>query len=490
MKRITVVVFVFVGVVVLGFLIAAKSFFSEQPSSVAMVTKDVSTKTAMTTLDVSVKPSLSSKNLEDEVDKAGHHLDFISADRGSDPVEDNDVVDETYGDDPFVDEYVADNEVVRSDEIYSHYEMEQSEVPNYRYPTRTPTPYTKQIVDALVTPIQVEDEPLTQEQVDQWDADLQELLAQGEAAIPAIGEYLNTFENTVFRPDEAWALGYPSSRVALLDTLQQIGGDEAIGLSLQMLGATTEPTEVAFLAKVLAEQVTNEEAREAAVDAALEVLDLAKQGEIKAEEDLAVDVGPLFEVLYTYGNDEVVADLEEVTGEWRYYAAIALANLPDGAGIPALVDMANGNKQVPSTVRSQALVMLAQVSTQSQEARNTLVEAARSNQIGESSWHYIGESLSGVTYRLETDEMLDEEGVENTSRNMKFHHIKRSNQNFITDSGAVNWSEEEIDWRLALVDELLSVNSSPKAVEVLRKSQNELHQRFEQLNLASISPDN
>ena len=45
----------------------------------------------------------------------------------------------------------------------------------------------------------------------------------------------------------------------------------------------------------------------------------------------------------------------------------------------------------------------------------------------------------------------------------------------------MNGSEEEIDRRLALIDEILAVNSSPTAVELLRKSQSELEDRFEQL---------
>ena len=59
--------------------------------------------------------------------------------------------------------------------------------------------------------------------------------------------------------------------------------------------------------------------------------------------------------------------------------------------------------------------------------------------------------------------------------------IKSSNQNFISDSSSVNWSEEEIDKRLALIDELLAVNSSPKAVELLRRSQSKLEDRYQQL---------
>ena len=61
------------------------------------------------------------------------------------------------------------------------------------------------------------------------------------------------------------------------------------------------------------------------------------------EDEEMVNVGPLFEVLHKYGDDRVVADLQQATGEWRYYPKIALANLPDGAGIPAPVKIAKSD---------------------------------------------------------------------------------------------------------------------------------------------------
>ena len=83
-----------------------------------------------------------------------------------------------------------------------------------------------------------------------------------------------------------------------------------------MLEAKADPNEVTFLAKMLAEQESNERAREVAVAAAVEVLDMAKSREMKTEEDeKRVDVSPLFGVLHKYSDDRVVADLEQATGE-------------------------------------------------------------------------------------------------------------------------------------------------------------------------------
>ena len=475
MKSITVVDFIFAGLVIVGLAFAVNPFFTKQPSKTAMPAGAREPKILVTTLELSAKIVPPQKEKECAAEKVCNNSKLILADRELNSMKKKDV-EETVVEAPVP--ISSGFEYFSDDDTYLSENVEQIELSEYPY--GTPTPYSKQVVDAVITSVGGE-KPLTREQVTQWQADLRDLIELGGDAVPAIWEYLNSFENTVFLPEDARSLGYPSSRIALLGALEQIGGDEAIELSVQMLQETAEPVEIAFLAKMLAEQQEiSDEAREAAVAAAREVLDMAKAGEIETEGEL--DVGRLFEVLHKYGDDSVVTDLKQATTEWRYYAAIALANLPDGAGIPALIGMARGQNKVYSPVRSQALVMLAQVSTQSEEARNTLVEAARSNQIPEFYWHSIAASLSGATYRLETDVTGEGARASNASKNSSIHHIEGSNQNFVTDrSGVKDWSAEEIDERLILIDELLTVNWSPKGAELLQKSRSELEDRFDQL---------
>ena len=481
MNRIKLGDSIFAAVVVLGLVFATKPFFTKHSSKPAEPSESVTPKIAVTTLELTAESPPPRENGVQTTEKICDNSTFILADSESSPSKEEKGIEVTV-DETHVPDDTTDVEYSRADDGLS-VEVEQAELSEYPY--GRPTPNSTQVVDALTISV-TGDRPLTRENVTQWKADLADLVSQGEEAFPAIWEYLNSFEDAVFLPADARALGYPSSRMALLDAVQQIGGDEAIELSLQMLEATADPKEIAFLAKMLAEQETNEEAREAAIAAAREVLDMVKSGEIDTEEDEErVDVGPLFEVLHKYGDDRVVADLQQATGEYRYYASIALANLPDGAGIPALIDMAKGDNELPSSVRSQALVMLAQVSTQSEAARTTLVKAAQSNQIPEFYWNHIASSLAGATYRLETEDTT--ETTSNASKNRKFHHIEGTNQNFITDSSGVDWSEEEIDERLDLIDELLAVNSSPKAVELLRKSQGELEARFDQLTSKQVN---
>jgi hypothetical protein len=88
--------------------------------------------------------------------------------------------------------------------------------------------------------------------------------------------------------------------------------------------------------------------------------------------------------------------LEQAVSKWKYYAAIGLVNLPEGAGIPSLVQMAGGT----SGNRGIALEMLAQVSTQYPEARAALLDQVRNGKIPPNLWPYLGSVLGGDHYQL------------------------------------------------------------------------------------------
>jgi hypothetical protein len=68
-------------------------------------------------------------------------------------------------------------------------------------------------------------------------------------------------------------------------------------------------------------------------------------------------VGPLFEALQKFGGPSAVPDLEQATGQWKYYATMALAQLPDGAGIPSLIQMAQDGAGSGKSSRDVALQM-------------------------------------------------------------------------------------------------------------------------------------
>jgi len=62
---------------------------------------------------------------------------------------------------------------------------------------------------------------------------------------------------------------------------------------------------------------------------------MAAKGELSG-----VDVGPLFQTLQSYGDQGAVATIEQLGSQWKYYSAITLAGLPDGAGVPGLIRLA------------------------------------------------------------------------------------------------------------------------------------------------------
>ncbi len=117
-----------------------------------------------------------------------------------------------------------------------------------------------------------------------------------------------------------------------------------------------------------------------AVAAASAALNAATQSQNKE------DVGALFRVLEEHGGPEVAPQLESMAQNWKYYSTIALANLPDGAGVPSLIRMiGDANNPSPSS-RNAALQALAQVAPTSPEAMAVLQDQAKANTIPFTTW--------------------------------------------------------------------------------------------------------
>jgi len=260
----------------------------------------------------------------------------------------------------------------------------------------------------------------------------------------------------------------------MFEALVRIGGADGIAVTLQTLQTTADPREIAVLAQNL-EKLAPGEHRQEAIEAARDALAMAASGKLDG-----ADVAPLFEVLNKFGDTSVVTDLIEAAKQWNYYSAIALAELPDGAGVPALIDMAQGT----SGGRLNALEMLAQLSTQYPDARAALVEQARANKISPNMWPYLTPLLAGDLYHYQ-DSAFDSP-VAATGRNRSNSgHVVLGNQYFYTAPVAAVLTTEEINQRLALIDELQSVTSDPSALKALDKSRELLGRRQSQTVAAS-----
>ena len=261
------------------------------------------------------------------------------------------------------------------------------------------------------------------------------------AAVPAIREYLDRFQDVDFDSVGAGKLvGYSSLRIGLLDALGQIGGPEAAELSLQTLQKTGDAQEIAYLAKALEKQLLPEQFRPAAVSAASEALaqDISGQGDGRS-------LAPLFEVFQKYGDQSVAGVLEAAAGKWNYYATLALAGLPDGAGIPSLVRLARDPAITGVGNGDFALRPLAQAAMQYPEAGTALVEQARLNQIPDSAWPTVAASLAG-------------------------NYIEYGDQIFGSTAPPVVWTSDQIHQRVALIDQILAATSNGAAQQALQNA--------------------
>src|SRR5882724_669854 len=211
--------------------------------------------------------------------------------------------------------------------------------------------------------------------------------------------------------------------------LQQIGGPEALGVVLGTLQTTGDPKEIALLAKNLA-QLEPEQHQGDVLNAVHEALAMAANKNLEGS-----DVGPLFEVLQKYGGASAVAELEQATGQWKYYATMALAQLPDGAGVPSLARMVQDPSGAGKGRWDAALQMLAELSSQYPDARAALLDQVRADKIPPNMWPYLTSPLAGDQFQVQ-DSVF--EGAANLVKgsDLRSTHIAFGNQNFISAPAA------------------------------------------------------
>jgi hypothetical protein len=322
------------------------------------------------------------------------------------------------------------------------------------------SPYTRHLIGAL-TNINLNGGPITAEQAQQWKQTLQTLTAQGSAAVPAIREFLELSQELNFDAVPGGTLlGQSSLRGALIDALRQIGGPEATSLMLDTLRSTTLPSEIALLAQNL-DQLAPGQYRQETLAAISDVLALASKGQLSGW-----DVGPLFQLLQSYGDPGSTAFLEQVQSNWKYYAAMSLAGLENGAGINTLIRQV----QEPAGTGGAdfAFQMLAQIASQNPAAGDVLLDLARRNQIPASAWRKIATGLAGEQYQI---------GLPPNARaisGLKTFHIESGNQNFYSLPLLANAPADEIERRRALINQLLAATGNSAASDALKQAQSTL----------------
>ncbi len=321
--------------------------------------------------------------------------------------------------------------------------------------------------------------PLTPAQSAAWLENLDAVTKAGAVSIPAIAEFLKEAAVPYFSPENRQLLGFDSAREALLDALARMGGPEAISVMAGELATTASPREVAMLASSL-ESLAPGQYRGQAVSAARESLAMAVEGHLES-----FDVAPLFEVLQLFGGVEVLGDLERAASHWGQYATLALGELPDGAGLPALLRIADVNPDgSPNAARSQSLQAIAQLASSNGEARSSLVALARAERLPAHIWPYLARPLSGERARLENT-MLDTRAAMPEDNRTGTVHIVSGNQNLVWGRSQGEISPAEIQRQRSLVDELALVTKDPDGQRVLEQVRALIDQQSAQSGVAN-----
>ena len=115
-------------------------------------------------------------------------------------------------------------------------------------PRLGPSPVTRQLVTSL-SQLDVGHGPLTPEQAGAWKQTMQQLSEQKQVALPAIREFLQRNQDLSFDGVKGGnAVGYSSLRMGLLDALREIGGPEALAVSVGALQTTADRSAIAYKA--------------------------------------------------------------------------------------------------------------------------------------------------------------------------------------------------------------------------------------------------
>jgi hypothetical protein len=333
-----------------------------------------------------------------------------------------------------------------------------------------PTTAARDLVDSLVH-FDTEGGVVNEAQAAAWKQNLQRLIQQGDASVPAINEFLEKNTDVPFGQENSGALGYASARAAMIDALMQIGSSQAISALDSVLQHTEGPQEIAMVTQYLEK---NEPGLflQHAFDAAQRVLGNVANGSLPN-----MDVAPLFQVFqqYEYGNAYTVSVLKDNAGQWNYYAAIALARLPDETGLPALVQIASGQEGNNPGARTAALQALSGLASQSDNARNALLDLARQNNLSAYDWSALVPFLAGsqMIYQSSTFGNLVSAANPNDLRSI---FIPASHQSIFTLPMS-SPTPAQIDF----INRLMAVTKDPAGIQALQQSKSLLENRLSAL---------
>lgn len=279
--------------------------------------------------------------------------------------------------------------------------------------------------------------PISPEQADRFRAILAELVRQGAASVPAIRQFLQkNLESYYAEVAGGDQLRYSSLRASLFDALRQIGGPEAQTVMLETLQTTALPSELLQLSKDLELQAPGA-FRDQILNAARESLAMAAANQLGSN----TEVGPLFRMLQSYGDGNSIDDAAKADPA-AFNNAVALANLPDGQGLPALLDMARTSA---GSSQSIATEMIAQLAGENPDAFDALMQMAQDGKISNGTWMRLAPILGGDQYQVNNA----------PGQNGSADAAAPASQNYSIINGTS--TPDDINQRIALIDEFLAV---------------------------------
>jgi hypothetical protein len=321
-------------------------------------------------------------------------------------------------------------------------------------PTAPPTTArTPQQLIAELLEISAIDGPITADKGEKFKRNLEELIKQGAASIPAIRELLDKkIEYDFADVSGAEQIGYASLRASMIDALKQIGGPEAQEAMVQVLQTSALPSELLEIAKNL-DQDAPGQYRDQILNAARESLAIAATNQYAN-----VELGPAFRILQNYGAANTTADAAK-NEPANFNNAINLANMPEGQGLAALVQMA----QNPSSASGQTIAteMIAQLAGQNSKAVDALMQMAQNNQISNGTWEKLAPILGGDQFQIANSPAQNSSSDPNAPQD-----------GFTIINSAT--TADQINQRIALIDKFLSIVPSDSAAAASLRNQRNL----------------
>ena len=335
-----------------------------------------------------------------------------------------------------------------------------------------PSAYTRQFLTNLLW-LDSRQREVTPEMAAWWRGQLAALKKAGPDGVAAIREFLAQNQDLSFDriPSKAKP-GFPSLRTALIDALGDLGGPAAVETALEVLRTTALPAEIGQLAQTLEKLAPDQYHREF-LDAARAVLAQAQAGQLPG-----YDVGSLFQILSQYGGADAAADLKKA-GNWKFYSAIALGNLPDATGLPALIELARDDN--PQNALA-AWPIVAEFAAKSDQANAALLEAARDGTLAAEAWGRVALALGGYEFHIAAAPATLSADI--SLRDSHGWHYFGLEQNFSAVINVAALSNAEISARIGLIDQLATLNPPSEAKNSLLSGRerllNELERRRNQ----------